>query len=202
MVLFRQKKGRPLMNRTDAGLKKIYQQDAATGAFLIEAALDRYEDIFNEWDPAPYKRRDLNPDLRHYLEDSSNDIPFRDAVELRFTAPAQICSGDKESSVREGVSTYLACEVEAARKNLHRLHRLALINLCVATLLLTAVTQMGRLPAGGLLLAVLREGLTIGSWVFTWELISLFFFRRFELRRELKKWKRLSRSKVSFAYRE
>lgn len=190
------------MKTSDAGLKKIYLQNPDTGAFLIEAALDRYEDIFNEWDPAPYKRRDLNPDLRYYLEDSSNDIPLRNAVEMLLKAPAQIYNDAKECSVREGLSTYLTCEVDAARKKLRRLHRLSLINLCVAVALLTAVTQVSRIQDGTLLMAVLRDGLTIGSWVFAWELISLFFFRRFELRRELKKWKRLARSEVSFAYRE
>lgn len=190
------------MKTSDAGLKKIYQQNPDTGAFLIETALDRYEDIFNEWDPAPYKRRDLNPDLRRYLEDSSNDIPLRKPVDMLFKAPAQIYSDPKECSVREGLSTYLVCEVDAARKSLRRLTRLSLINLCVAAALLTAVAHVSRIQDGRLLTMVLRDGLTIGSWVFAWELISLFFFRRFELRRELKKWKRLAGADVSFAYRE
>lgn len=45
-------KGSVFMN-SDTGLKKIYRQNPDTGAFLIETKLDRYEDIFNEWDPAP-----------------------------------------------------------------------------------------------------------------------------------------------------
>ncbi len=190
------------MSNSDTGLKKIYQQNPDTGAFLIETALDRYEDIFNEWDPAPYKRRDLNPDLLRYLEDSSNDIPLRKPVELLFKAPVQIYDEVKECSVREGLSTYLACDVDAARKNLRRLHGRSLVNLCVAAVLLTAVMRVSRIQNSTLLMAVLREGLTIGSWVFTWELISLFFFRRFEFRRELKKWKRLAGADVRFAYRE
>ena len=190
------------MKTPDAGLKKIYQQNPDTGAFLIETALDRYEDIFNEWDPAPYKRRDLNPDLRSYLEDSSGDIPLHRNIELLFKAPARIYSDQKECSSREGLSTYLACEVDTARKNLRRLHGRAAADLCVAALLLTASIRAGQLQDGSLTAAVLREGLTIGSWVFTWELISLFFFRRFEFRRELKKWKRLAGAAISFNYRE
>jgi hypothetical protein len=190
------------MKTSDAGLKKIYQQNPDTGAFLIEVALDRYEEIFNEWDPAPYKRRDLNPDLRCYLEESSGDIPLSRSVELLFKAPVRIYDDPKECSAREGFATYLTCEVDAARKRLRRLRRLSLIHLCAAAVLLTAVTRISRIQDGTLLLAVLHDGLTIGSWVFTWELISLFFFRRFELRRELKKWKRLARADVSFAYRE
>jgi hypothetical protein len=190
------------MKNTGNGLKKSYRQNPDTGAFLIEVALDHYEEIFNEWDPAPYKSRDLNPDLRYYLEDSTDDIPLRNTVELLFKAPEPIHNDSKERNVREGLSTYLSGAVDAVRVKLRRLRNLALINLCVAAVLLTAVAYINRIQAGGLLLMVLRDGLTIGSWVFTWEMISLFFFRRIELRRELKQWKRLARAKVSFAYGE
>ncbi len=187
---------------SDAGLKKIYQQNPDTGAFLIEVALDRYEEVFNEWDPAPYKSRDLNPDLRHYLEDSADDIPLRKSIELLFKAPAQLYDNAKECNTREGLATYLACAVDTEQSNLRRLHNQSLIDLGVAIVLLTAVAYVSRVQDDRLLLLVLRDGLTIGAWVFTWELISLFCFRRFTLRRELKKWKRLAGSVVQFTYRE
>lgn len=188
--------------KRDVSLKKIYQQNSDTKAFLIEVALDRYEEIFNEWDPAPYKRRDLNPDLRYYLEDSSDDIPLKNRVELRFKAPGTIRDDSKESSAREGLEVWLACAEEAARKTLQKLRRRAGIYLCAAAVLLTAVAQLSRVHDAALWLAVIRDGLTIGSWVFAWELISVFFFQRIELRRELRKWKRLADAGVSFAYRE
>lgn len=190
------------MNRQDTALERIYRQNPDSGAFLIEVALDRYEEIFNEWDPAPYKRRDLNPDLRYYLEQCSGDIPLAKPIELFFTAPMQIRNEEKERSVREGLATYLSYMLNSACKDLRRLHRLSLIHLCAALVLLTAVTYVSRRPESSIGIAVLRDGLTIGSWVFTWELISLFFFRRFDLRRELKKWRRLAGAVVSFSFRE
>jgi hypothetical protein len=188
--------------KRDVSLKKIYQQDPETAAFLIEVALDRYEEIFNEWDPAPYKRRDLNPDLRYYLEDSSDDIPLKHNVKLLFKAPAQIYDDPKECSVLEGLSVWLTCAEDAARKALRKLRGRAVTYLCAAAVLLTAVAQLSRVHDAPLWLAVVRDGLTIGSWVFAWELISIFFFERVALRRELKKWKRLAEAKVGFAYRE
>jgi hypothetical protein len=186
--------------KRDVSLKKIYQQNPETKAFLIEVALDRYEEIFNEWDPAPYKRRDLNPDLRYYLEDSSGDIPLKNGVEILFKAPERIFDAAKECSAREGLSTYLACAEDTARKNLRLLRRRAVSYLCAAAVLLTAVAQLSRFQEPSLWLTVVRDGLTIGSWVFAWELISLFFFQRFELRRELKKWDRLEKADVHFTY--
>jgi hypothetical protein len=38
---------------------------------MIEIALDRYEDIFNEWNPPPLKRQEIDADLELYLEGSA-----------------------------------------------------------------------------------------------------------------------------------
>lgn len=189
-----------MKKNTDTALRRIYRQNPETGAFLIEVALDRYEEVFNEWDPAPYKRRDLNPDLRRYLEDSSADIPLRQPVEILFQAPEKIQTPDKEARAREGISTYLSCLVDSVGREFQRLYRTALIYLGAAVCLLTATAYMTGTGQDSLLITVIRDGLTIGSWVFTWELISLFFFQRFDLHRERKKWSRLARAEVHFSY--
>jgi hypothetical protein len=186
--------------KRDVSLKKIYRQNPETKAYLIEVALDRYEEIFNEWDPAPYKRRDLNPALLRYLEDSSEDVPFHNDVELLFKAPAQISNDSKEWSALDGLKTWLACAEDAARKSLRRLRTRSLTYLGAAAVLLTVVAYLSRIHVESLWLTVVRDGLTIGSWVFAWELISIFLFRRVELLRELKKWKRLAKAQVSFTY--
>jgi len=201
MVEFPAQKGQLVMKR-DVSLKKIYRQNPETKAFLIEVALDRYEEVFNEWDPAPYKRRDLNPALLRYLEDSSEDVPFRNDVELLFKAPAQISNESKEWSTLDGLKTWMACAEDAARKSLRRLRNRSLTYLGSAIVLLTAVAQLSRTQVDSLWLTVVRDGLTIGSWVFAWELISIFLFRRVELRRELKKWKRMAKADVRFTYHE
>jgi hypothetical protein len=191
-----------IMKESDAGLNRIYQQNPATRAFLIEVALDRFEEIFNEWDPAPFVRRDLNPALYRYLEVSQDCIPLHHPVELLFTAPAQIADPASETCVREGLATYLNSLVDYARRDLQKLNRNVLVNLCTAALLLSAAAQLSRITNPNLLITVVHDGLTIGAWVFSWELISLFFFRRAELRQELKKWQRLAGATVSFSFRE
>ncbi len=60
-----------LMEHTDKTLEKIYERDKATGAYIISVAIDKYTDIFNEWDPAPFRKRDIDQDLRYFLEDCS-----------------------------------------------------------------------------------------------------------------------------------
>ena len=47
------------MKRVDSALEGIYEKDQAKSAFIIATAIERYTDIFNELDPAPFKKRDI-----------------------------------------------------------------------------------------------------------------------------------------------
>jgi hypothetical protein len=53
-------------------------------AFIIATATERYTAIFNELDPPPFKKRDINQDLRVFLEDWPADIPLKYNVILQF----------------------------------------------------------------------------------------------------------------------
>jgi len=44
-------------------VEKIYEKDEATNSFVISVTIDNYADIFNELDPAPFRKRDLNQEL-------------------------------------------------------------------------------------------------------------------------------------------
>jgi hypothetical protein len=65
------------MGRSEQPFEKIYERDRATNSFIISVAIEKYADIFNELDPAPFRKKDLDHDLRIYLEDSSLDIPIK-----------------------------------------------------------------------------------------------------------------------------
>lgn len=47
----------------DDYLKKIYEKNTNTGNYIIEVSLNKYTDIFNDWDNSPLPKRDLDPDL-------------------------------------------------------------------------------------------------------------------------------------------
>lgn len=42
--------------KKDTLFSEVYALDKSINRYMIEIALDQYEDIFNEWDPAPFKR--------------------------------------------------------------------------------------------------------------------------------------------------
>ena len=183
------------------GLGKVYQVDPANGAFLVEVALDRYEDVFNEWDPAPYKRRDLDPDLLTYLNESSLDIPLRYELELSFTVPAEAGDTEKEKLVSDGIRNYFSFEARQMRRRLGQIYRTTAAYLVCAVLLLIATTYANRMTVDNVLLDVLRQGITIGAWVFAWECISGFLFDHRRVRMELHRLERIKRALLCFSGR-
>jgi hypothetical protein len=89
-------------------LEKIYEKDEATNSFVISVAIDNYADIFNELDPASFRKRDLDQNLRDYLEDSSSDIPLKYGIILQFNVSVEDKNAEKEGKIRSGLKTYFA----------------------------------------------------------------------------------------------
>jgi hypothetical protein len=188
------------MANPEIQIQKSYRRNPETNAFLLEVDLNRYEDIFNEWDPAPFKRRDLDPDLRTYLESCSNDINLKRDIELLFSVPEDGEDLEKENHVREGLKNFFYNEKNLVIRERRHSFRRELFTAAAALILLILMVQVSRYELADLGLNVLREGLTIGAWVFTWEFTLSFFFRRTEMTRRRQKWQRFSRAKIRFCH--
>ena len=159
------------MKRAEKTLEKIYERDQQTKAFIISVAIDQYVDVFNELDSAPWRRRDLDHDLRIFLEESSSDIPLKYEIVLQFNV-----SKDRDSYQKSGF--YM-----------------------LASFLLLFVSFSFQLETvGNTVLTTLVNGVNIVGWVFLWEAISTFAFTSRDAREKFSHYKRLSEAEVRFTY--
>lgn len=177
---------------------EIYEIDTATHYYMIEVRLDHYADIFNEWDSAPFKRRDLDPALALYLEGSSDEIPFRYPIEFVFVLPLASRNLSIEQETQKGLQNSLAFKLYLLKKELRKTNAqmlqfvlLGLVFLWASTTFSTQVEKAGLLPT-------LIEGLAIIGWVLLWEAVSIFFFTNRELYHCYKTYKRLQNAPVIF----
>jgi hypothetical protein len=85
--------------------EKIYERDPVTSGFIISTVIGKYADIFNELDPAPFRKRDLDIDLRAYLEECSLDIPLRHKIILQFNVANDLHDAGKEERIKAGLIT-------------------------------------------------------------------------------------------------
>ena len=157
-------------------------------------------DIFNGLDPAHFKKRDLDPDLRTYLEDSSIDIPLKNKVILQFNSPKGIQDENKEKRVILGLKTYFQFIKRSFKREISKSYEKILIYIITSFILLSISFYFTSILPTDFLYITLIEGLYIGGWVFLWEAIALFVFKNREVSLQYKRYKRLYEAPIRFFY--
>lgn len=183
-------------------LDKFYEINEITGNYQVEIAVDRYRDIFNDIDNAPFVKKDINHGVKDFLYDSSTDIPFRYKVDVCFKILAEKRDESMEKLVAEGFRTYCSFFIHADKKKLKTAYfRVLKYGIASFILLFAGFFLKERLP-DILMSNVLLEGLTIGGWVFLWQAILFFTDDRKGLSTEIRILKRVLSSRIFFRYKE
>lgn len=187
------------MKRDERTLERIYEKDKETGAFIISIALDRYVDVFNELDSAPWRRRDLDHDLRLFLEDCSSDIPLKYDIILQFNVEQEKPDLIKEQRLKVGLKTYFTFVRSGLQKKIRRSNQRSVVYGVGAFFLIFASYSLAAISSNPLL-ATLFDVVAIGGWVFLWEAISTFAFQGREALDRYRTYQRFSTAEVRFTY--
>ena len=187
------------IKRDERTLERIYEKDKTTGAFNISIALDHYVDVFNELDSAPWRRRDLDHDLRIFLEDCSTDIPLKYDVILQFNVEQERQDPAKEERLKVGLKTYFTFVRTSLQRKIRRSYQRSLLYAFGAFFLIFASYSLAATSSNTLLVA-LFEVVAIGGWVFLWEAISTFAFQGREARDRYRMYQRFSTAEIRFTY--
>ncbi|HYE82992.1 MAG TPA: hypothetical protein VEG39_12610 [Clostridia bacterium] len=182
-------------------LKQIYRMNTDTNTFIIDISLDSYNEIFNGWDPSPIKRRDLDPDLRHFMDECASDIPLKYPLELQFYLPEEQYDEEKEKLTRIGIENNFNFIVHFINKEIRQISGRIVFYIIIAFAFLSVGYLSSERVTENIVTTTLMEGLSIGGWVFLWEAFSLFFFSRQEVYGRLKIYKRYQDAKVNFSYK-
>jgi hypothetical protein len=181
-------------------LEKIYDFDGELNAFIISVAIEDYVDIFNQLDFAPFKIRDLNHELRRFLEECSSEIPLKYGLILNFTVSREKQDSEKEEKIKTGLKTYFANVRNTMRREIQNSYQKSAFYVVAAFLLLLASYSLRPLILDSIVFSTLVEGVSIGGWVFLWEAISTFAFTNREIREKFKYYRRFSSAPIRFKY--
>lgn len=177
---------------------QIYRKFEETNRLMIEVALDNYEDMFSEWDPAPFKRRAIDPDLRTFLEECSEEISLRHKIAIAFFIPKAEIDPEKQQKCEEGLRNFFQFNHYLAEKELRASRESALkYSIFGVAFLAIAVAFEHELEAN-VLFGIFGQGLFIGGWVFVWEALSLLAFKNLELVYAIKEWERFLDAPIVF----
>ena len=104
-------------------LRNIYKYDDKNKEFIIDIALDSYQELFNDWDASPTWKKDLDPDLAKYLETSSYDIPRKNSLRINFVLPHEYEIKKSEERVLRGINNHFKSELYFTRVELRYIFR-------------------------------------------------------------------------------
>lgn len=179
-------------------LNKIYEKNPVTGNYVIEVALDKYTDVFNDWDNSPYKKRDMDPDLAIFLENCFDEIPQKQGVDICFYVPKEVKDVKREEVIISGIRTYYSFYLGQAKRALKEKYHKMLSYILTSLGLLAVSVFFSTIYKDSIILGTVQQGFNVGGWVFLWEAISMFFFRRNEELREIEKYGRFLNSSIYF----
>jgi hypothetical protein len=184
----------------DPALLEAFRVDPETGTPILEIAIERYDDLFNTLDRAPFRRRDLSVDLKQYLQDCSVWVPLPHPIAFEILLSHDGRDEARELEVVTGIHAYFAYLIHVGRAEGRR-QRARILGFCGASFaLMTAALLIGnQVDRGGVLQAFLINGFTVGGWLFLWEALSMAFVRRLDQQLQLARYQRLVDAPIRFA---
>jgi hypothetical protein len=182
-------------------LSQIYSYLENEQCYLIQISLDSYDEIFNGWDAAPLKRRDLEPDLLDFIEQVGNDIPMNEKLKLSFQLPIEVLEQKKEDSAKEAIYHNFTMIRHFITRELKKNNRKIAAYVTIGVLFLSTTFLFQDSYQLIFPVSIIFEGLFIGGWVMFWEAFSLFFFTGSELRSRRNRYIRYSNSIIEFQYK-
>ena len=181
-------------------IQKQYRYEKEANAYLIEVSLDDYDDIYDEWDPSPFKRRFIEVEFNEFILSSAEDIPSKYNIIIDLYLPEIIKELEKEKAVLLAYENYYLYAIEKEEKSWANLRQKNAFYF-ISSMFLLGIGYFYLNASENIFFNVIREGIFIGGWVFLWEFITNVSITRHEFQSRLKLYKRIYLAEIRFVYR-
>jgi hypothetical protein len=156
------------------------------GEPVIDVRVATIDRLFDNRDPAPFRERDLDPDLVEYLLGAAEDLSSRaPSFRIVFWLEKQCTPHEVEAAFRAHFD-YEIERLDRARRRQRRTGLVALLLGLIAISVLLAVAQLVGNELQGTIGVGLREGLVISCWVLMWRPVDVLLYEWIPWRRDRK----------------
>ena len=177
-----------------------YRKDQETGRVIIQISLDKYDDVFDDWDSSPFKMRDIEDEFLDFIWDSIEDIPSHMDVIFEFSIPQALQNEQKEKVLISALNhqfDYMLRKIKRQRiKDLKETLRYFSIGVFFFIVFYTVFDE-----ASSFISQIIKDGLFVGGWLFIWETFSNIFIKSYKLSEERQIIQRFKRAQIKFILR-
>jgi hypothetical protein len=189
-----------MKNKFPVYLTDVYPFHAATGTFTIPVTIEHLDELFNQLDHSPIRRKDLSADLVSFLQECSTEIPPAYNLEIAIHITGALAEKAKEVEVLSGIHHYFSYLANRIRQEMRRKRRRAIKYILFSFTFITAAVLTTPIMSRSVLFEIINEGLHIGGWVFLWEAFSVNFIAMDATQADIRRAERLFRAPVRFSY--
>lgn len=165
------------------------------GVPCIDVQAQRIEQLFDNRDPAPFRERDLDPDLADYLLTGGEDLASHNRLSVVFWLSHDAVDHEVEAAFRAHFEDMIA-RLGRQRRRSRRTGTVMLVLGSVLVILLLAAARLVGSVVPGALGTALAEGLVISSWVVLWRPVEILLYGGIPVRQERRVLERLLRATV------
>jgi hypothetical protein len=175
-------------------------QNVPPNGTLIEVHVSDLKELFNSFDPTPFRKRDLDPDAEEFITSWARDLPADRPLGLVVHADRAAASPDATEIVHQAIRDHFKREADQTRQKLRLLFRNGRVSLAIGLAVVAATVIVGdtaeKLMEGYRFGSIIRESLLIGGWVAMWRPIEIFLYEWWPIRAEARLFDRLSTMRV------
>lgn len=160
-----------------------YRHEDGTPA--LDISIPSIERLFDNRDPAPFRERDLDPDLVEYVLLAGEDLYAAKRYKIVFWIETP-CQPKEIEDAFHAHFEYELDRIDRQRRRQRRTGQVSLMFAVVAIIALTALAQLLGSVSKHWVAAGLKEGLVISSWVLMWKPVEVLVYDWIPWRRERK----------------
>jgi hypothetical protein len=174
------------------------------GHHAIEVRVEELWELFDEIDPSPFGKRDLDPRADEFIVAWARELPRDEPLRLIVYLGRERGRDDEELKLRDAIHQYFGERVATARRRLRELFRRGRISLAIGLAFLAGAVAVGDLIASyfpdSRIADIFRTGLMIGGWVAMWRPLEIFLYDWWPIRADARLFTRLSAMPVELVY--
>lgn len=165
---------------------------------IIAIQVERVAQIFDSFDPYPFRERDLDKDAEDYIVGFARELPPAAPIRIVVHLPPDQARSDDAGHLAGAITRHFANRAEEKGGELRELLRVGRRFLAIGLLVLAVCSVASELVArtmpGGP--GVLREGLLILGWVANWRPLEIFLYDWWPILRQRTLYRRLASAAV------
>jgi len=162
----------------------------------IELRINTTEQLFNGFDPAPFRERELDPQAERYILANCENSPLDEPIELTIFLPANKLPEVDAAQLERTIRHHFVTQSEDKAAELAKGIRLGRKGLLIGFLIFLVCTLIGlglmNAFPNSRFIVTLEQSLVVFAWVLIWRPVEILTYDRWPIKNEYKQLKRLS----------